>query len=96
MERSKSSISIKISHSQKPAESPEKREKSTSYNEKNNIKADFEDILYDINFKKRLAYNIYSAEMMVKDNLSSIVDPSKTHSKEWQKLPESEIKKYKE
>lgn len=97
MKRSNSKASEKRSYSQKPAQSPEKKKKSTPYTQGDHIIEDIEDILFDINLKRPgSAYNLYLTEMMAKDNISSIVDASRIYPKKWQKLSASEKKKYEE
>jgi hypothetical protein len=97
MKRNTSKSTEKRSHSQKPAESPEKKKKNASFTQGDLISEDIDDILFDINLKRaRSAYNIYVSEMMAKDKVSSIVEASRIYPKKWQKLPTSEKKKYEE
>jgi hypothetical protein len=91
----KSSERKGMSHTQRPAQSSDKKKvKNTSYTQ-GDMLPNFEDVLMDISLKKpKRAYNFYINDMMTKEGINSMIEAVKTYSKKWPKLSSSEKKKY--
>jgi hypothetical protein len=83
--------------SQKPAVSPDRKAKHTSFTQGDEAPETFDDILLQINLKKpKSSYAFYVSEMMAREKVKSIVEASKIYPKKWQKVTASEKKKYEE